>query len=657
MAFVVSLGLVVDPFALVMNTTVSATSRVTQISTGATSACAVTSGGSVQCWGDGSYGKLGRNNTASSPTPAPAYTKAGYKETITCQPYERVFGCSDRTVQHGASALYNKPVTKVSVGVNHACAVAAAKVFCWGKNDKGQLGNGKSGALQQEIAPVMVLSHGASALKAKEIVDVSAGDDFTCALASDGMVACWGEGDNGRLGTNSTADKNYPVTVKGHESLKVAYESGTNVVLAQTSPREKSKNSRPSSEASDQKKAAEAAAQQSGSSKDTRVTGLDGKKAVKLAKASATTMCVLAKASSDNDVVNTVPYCWGTGIDSGEAIPANGSSTVTCGDLGNPSRGVAPKSTTSRPTATSKTTIFEASVPVYIPGVTVTFADGSDYVTGLSRDGKAYYWGMYGYRQDTTYSNIKSCQVNACTGKVSVRQQDTVNEALNITVAGSYPKKSTYGSNNKKGTINKSGTNNGKNLGRDYSKGDDRNWQNHQIINGGPVKSSTGLKYNGGGGGGGNSCGYTLYYGFTKNNTYTQVGQKVTTPPPSWPQGQNGMKVVSGNVFNGLFCATSNAKIQCDAHGTSQAEGQAGSGFSQTCKVFSGCSPAEPTGPQKVVETGFLAGKQVQQLATGKTGYTCALASGVVGCWGMNTKGQLGVGDTKHKNVPTEVRL
>jgi hypothetical protein len=164
------------------------------------------------------------------------------------------------------------------------------------------------------------------------------------------------------------------------------------------------------------------------------------------------------------------------------------------------------------------------------------------------------------------------------------------------------------------------------------------------------------------GGGGSSSCGNQTHYGYTKNANYAYVGQKVATTPPAWSSTQGGLGVVSGNVFNGLFCATAGAVTNCDAHGTSVTEGQTGSNYAPQCTTTgyiyttTTCAPA-PTGPQQVVATGWLAGKTIKSLDTGITGYTCAIANGSVGCWGVNTKGQLGTGDTNNRKVPAAVNL
>lgn len=87
-------------------------------------------------------------------------------------------------------------VIAVSSGRSHTCAVKAdGTLWCWGKNQFGQLGDGTT---VERDAPVQVKALGQS------VTDVSAGGGSTCAKKSDGTLWCWGKNDYGQLG-NGTA--------------------------------------------------------------------------------------------------------------------------------------------------------------------------------------------------------------------------------------------------------------------------------------------------------------------------------------------------------------------------------------------------------------------------------------------------------------------
>lgn len=96
----------------------------------------------------------------------------------------------------------------VSVGGAHACATDnSSYLYCWGSDDKGQLGN--SNALESKVTPVRVGSDtGWSA--------VSTGGEHTCGIRS-GKLYCWGSDDFGQLGNGaaSSEHKATPQAVSG----------------------------------------------------------------------------------------------------------------------------------------------------------------------------------------------------------------------------------------------------------------------------------------------------------------------------------------------------------------------------------------------------------------------------------------------------------
>ena len=92
---------------------------------------------------------------------------------------------------------------------SHTCAIASDNMaYCWGYGTNGRLGNGSTG---DQTTPVAV-SQGAMPSGAT-IQQLSASDSHTCAIGSDSMAYCWGQGANGRLGNGSTGDQTTPVAV------------------------------------------------------------------------------------------------------------------------------------------------------------------------------------------------------------------------------------------------------------------------------------------------------------------------------------------------------------------------------------------------------------------------------------------------------------
>jgi alpha-tubulin suppressor-like RCC1 family protein len=91
---------------------------------------------------------------------------------------------------------------RVSAGVGHTCAIdAAGAAWCWGNNDYGQLGDGTTTGRQTPVAVVAP----SGAASSPTFVDISAGEDHTCARTSTGSAWCWGMDADGQLGDGPTS--------------------------------------------------------------------------------------------------------------------------------------------------------------------------------------------------------------------------------------------------------------------------------------------------------------------------------------------------------------------------------------------------------------------------------------------------------------------
>jgi hypothetical protein len=76
--------------------------------------------------------------------------------------------------------------TSITGGTNHTCALLSGYVWCWGKNDIGQLGNGTT---TDSYGATRVRLHTGALLDKVSAIDSYA--DTTCALRY-GVVYCWG---------------------------------------------------------------------------------------------------------------------------------------------------------------------------------------------------------------------------------------------------------------------------------------------------------------------------------------------------------------------------------------------------------------------------------------------------------------------------------
>lgn len=102
-------------------------------------------------------------------------------------------------------ALTGKTVTAIEAGDGNTCVIASGQAYCWGSNGYGQVGNDTN---TDQNAPVAVLGP----LNGATVTAISTGDLTTCAIKS-GAAYCWGYGDYGQLGNQTTTGSNLPVAV------------------------------------------------------------------------------------------------------------------------------------------------------------------------------------------------------------------------------------------------------------------------------------------------------------------------------------------------------------------------------------------------------------------------------------------------------------
>lgn len=148
-------------------------SNVSKIATGQVHSLALKTDGTVWSWGGNNFGQLGNGETTSSSTPI------------------QVLGLSD-IVEVAAGGYFS--LARKSDGT----------VYAWGDNISGQLGIGTttSQSTPQQVAGLT------------NITKITAGFDFALAYDVVGeKIYAWGENANGQLGDGTTQDKTSPTSV------------------------------------------------------------------------------------------------------------------------------------------------------------------------------------------------------------------------------------------------------------------------------------------------------------------------------------------------------------------------------------------------------------------------------------------------------------
>lgn len=136
--------------------------------------CALNEEGRLWCWGSNAFGELGVGDHVDRGTPVELLAPNGM------------------------------PWSAVSAGDMHTCAIADTRLYCWGADGSGQVGNG--GPDGDVVTPLPIAT-------TTSWQGVSAGVLHTCATDTDSERWCWGAALNGALGggTTVTTNQNAPV--------------------------------------------------------------------------------------------------------------------------------------------------------------------------------------------------------------------------------------------------------------------------------------------------------------------------------------------------------------------------------------------------------------------------------------------------------------
>lgn len=146
--------------------------RFVQVAAAEHSACALSVAGDIYCWGSDGPGTVGNGPDTEA--------------------------VQDSPVPIDVSALPDgTKFASLSAGSIHLCAVTVdGDAYCWGNDAYEKLGNGPQWEVQTSPSKVDASMLPAGARWAS----VRAGDNHTCGLTTDGDAFCWGRNNRGQLG-------------------------------------------------------------------------------------------------------------------------------------------------------------------------------------------------------------------------------------------------------------------------------------------------------------------------------------------------------------------------------------------------------------------------------------------------------------------------
>jgi alpha-tubulin suppressor-like RCC1 family protein len=147
-----------------------------KISVGNSHACAIIEDGTAWCWGNDTNGQLGNGATTGDQVSPTRVSDPG-------------------------------PWMQIGAAYNHSCGLKTdGSVWCWGRDNSGQLGTG--GGSVGQTSPVAVTS-------TLPWSKISIRGNISCGIKVDGSAWCWGYGANGAIGNGSNGNADVPTQVSG----------------------------------------------------------------------------------------------------------------------------------------------------------------------------------------------------------------------------------------------------------------------------------------------------------------------------------------------------------------------------------------------------------------------------------------------------------
>jgi alpha-tubulin suppressor-like RCC1 family protein len=160
--------------------------------------CGLTTGGTLYCWGANGASQLG--TTAALPT------CAGGSASRPAQP------CADAPRVVSFPGGTQPPLSAATAGGAHTCALSVdGDLYCWGSDQHGQLGLGGSA---QSCAGSLACRAQPTRVTGTHFFAASAGYEHTCAMTAADEAYCWGANERGQLGDGTFLDRSRPVAVR-----------------------------------------------------------------------------------------------------------------------------------------------------------------------------------------------------------------------------------------------------------------------------------------------------------------------------------------------------------------------------------------------------------------------------------------------------------
>lgn len=158
--------------------------------------CVVTSTGTpsgvVYCSGDNTYGQLGDGTNTNRNQPTAVANSGGFVNT----------GVSD-----------------VFAGGDSTCAIKSSTLYCWGRNDQGQLGDGTT-TNRNVATPVAAPFNTSGSVMSSGGFAMGPGHSCATSFAGSYGLYCWGDNAFGQIGDGTTTDRLVPTAVSNMDNTQ-----------------------------------------------------------------------------------------------------------------------------------------------------------------------------------------------------------------------------------------------------------------------------------------------------------------------------------------------------------------------------------------------------------------------------------------------------
>ena len=190
---------------------------VVQVAAGSEHTLVIKTDGSLWVWGYNNYGQIGNGESSwvdFQTVPIKimddvVQMAAGSNHTLAIKTDGSLWGWGYNNygqIGNGESSWVDfqtvpvkimDDVIQVAAGANHTLAIKTdGSLWAWGYNLYGQLGNGESGSEKKQISPVKIMDG---------VVQVTAGDNHTLAIKTDGSLWGWGYNNYGQIGNGESS--------------------------------------------------------------------------------------------------------------------------------------------------------------------------------------------------------------------------------------------------------------------------------------------------------------------------------------------------------------------------------------------------------------------------------------------------------------------